>query len=96
MLVDGAARTIIGSGNGPIDAFVHALADGLDVKIDIVDYHEHAVSTGADATAVAYVETASPDGATRWGVGMDPNIITASFKAVVSAINSRWSPQPSA
>jgi len=86
LLVDGEHRTLSGSGNGPIDAFVHAARSGLGVELDVVDYAEHAMGSGADAVAVAYVESVVPDGPTRWGVGTDPNIITASLKAVVSAI----------
>jgi 2-isopropylmalate synthase len=85
VLVDGEARTITGSGNGPVAAFVSALRDELGVTIDVVDYHEHALGAGADATAVSYVETIDGDGTTRWGVGTDPNIITASLKAVLGA-----------
>jgi 2-isopropylmalate synthase len=86
LVVDGAHRTITGEGNGPIDAFVHAVREGLQVDVDVVDYAEHAMGAGADATAVAYVETIGPSGDTRWGVGTHPNIITASLRAVVSAI----------
>jgi 2-isopropylmalate synthase len=86
LLIDGEHRTLSGSGNGPIDAFVHAARSGLGVELDVVDYAEHAMGSGADAVAVAYVESVVPDGPTRWGVGTDPNIITASLKAVVSAI----------
>ena len=49
--------TVTGDGNGPIDAFVHALRDGLGAELDVVDYAEHAIGAGADAAAVAYVET---------------------------------------
>ena len=52
----------------------------------MVDYAEHAVSAGADATAVAYVESVGANG-TAWGVGLDPSILSASLKAVVSALN---------
>jgi 2-isopropylmalate synthase len=90
LLVDGVHRTITGIGNGPINAFVVAVGDGLGVKLDVADYHEHSATTGADAAAVSYVETVAPDGATRWGVGIDSNILTASFKAVLSAVNARW------
>ncbi len=85
LLVDGQHLTVTGEGNGPIAALVRALRDSLGIDIDVVDYHEHAVSAGADATAVAYVESVGPDG-TRWGVGLDPNILTASLKAVVGAL----------
>ncbi len=86
LLVDGAHRTAVGRGSGPIDAFVHALREELGVAIDVVDYSEHAVSSGSDATAVAYVET-QVDGAVKWGVGLHPSILTASLRAIVSALN---------
>ena len=89
LVVDGKHETVQGEGNGPIDAFVHGLRALLGVELDVVDYSEHAVSAGADAQAAAYVETVWPDGQTRWGVGMDSSILTASLKAVVSAVNAR-------
>ncbi|MCF2530600.1 2-isopropylmalate synthase [Yinghuangia soli] len=85
MSVDGADTTLEGVGNGPIDAFVRALGDiGFDVRV--LDYTEHAMSGGEDARAVAYVECAV-DGQVLWGVGVDENIVRASLKAVVSAVN---------
>ena len=86
LLVDGEHRTITGQGNGPIDALVHAVRQDLGLVIDVVDYHEHSASAGADATAVCYVEAVGPDGV-KWGVGIDPSILTASYKAVLSAVN---------
>ncbi len=85
LLVGGEAATITGSGNGPIAAFVAALRDGLGVEIDVVDYHEHSLGAGSDATAVSYVETVDGEHVTRWGIGTHPNIITASLEAVLSA-----------
>ena len=82
----GAPRTVSGTGNGPIAAFVNALRSGLGVEIDVVDYAEHALGQGADATAVAYVETIAGDGSLWWGVGTHQNIITASLRAVLSAL----------
>ena len=87
LLVDGEHRTVSGSGNGPIDAFVHALRDGLAIELDVVDYSEHTMSRGSDANAVAYVETIGRGGQARWGVGIHPSILTASLHAVVSAVN---------
>ncbi|HAS51740.1 MAG TPA: hypothetical protein DCS21_08370, partial [Gammaproteobacteria bacterium] len=81
-------RLISGKGNGPIDAFTDALNQhfGLDVKV--VDYHEHAIGAGANATAVSYVEVRMDgDPTALFGVGIDSNIVTASLKAVVSAVN---------
>jgi 2-isopropylmalate synthase len=85
LVVDGGHCTVTGSGNGPIDAFVQALRSDLGASLDVVDYAEHAIGAGADASAVAYVETIDADGVVRWGVGTDPNILTASLRAVVCA-----------
>jgi 2-isopropylmalate synthase len=82
---DGAPKDLVGRGNGPIAAFVDALrAIGHDVRV--LDYAEHALSSGGDARAAAYVECAIGE-RILWGVGVDPNIVTASLKAVVSACN---------
>ena len=83
--MSGERRTITGEGNGPIDAFVHALRTGLGADIDVLDYSEHAMSQGSEATAVAYVETKDAAGNVRWGVGTDPNTTTASLRAVLGA-----------
>jgi 2-isopropylmalate synthase len=87
MLIDGAHATVNGEGNGPIAAFVHGLSRELGLAFDVVDYSEHAVSAGTDATAVAYVEVKGGNGEIRWGVGRDESILTASLKGVVSAVN---------
>jgi 2-isopropylmalate synthase len=81
----GETRVLDGSGNGPIAAFVDALST-LDVDVRVLDYAEHAMSAGGDARAAAYVECVVDD-QVLWGVGVDPNIVTASLKAVVSAVN---------
>ena len=85
LVVDGERHTIAGEGNGPIDAFVHALRDGVGATLDVVDYAEHAMGQGSNATAVAYVETSSPAHGVLWGVGTDPSTITASLLAVLNA-----------
>ena len=85
LVVNGERKTISGEGNGPIDAFVHAVREGLDAHIDVVDYAEHAMGQGSEATAVAYVETTDAHGNIKWGVGTDPNIISASLRAVLCA-----------
>ncbi|HEY5272609.1 MAG TPA: 2-isopropylmalate synthase [Acidimicrobiales bacterium] len=87
--VDGDEVMIKGTAKGPIAAFVAGLRDELGIEIDVLDYSEHAVTSGAGANAVAYVETKSPSGATRWGVGVDESILTAGLRAVVSAVNGR-------
>jgi 2-isopropylmalate synthase len=85
LVTAGATTTISGQGNGPISALVHALRRDLGIEVDVLDYAEHALGAGEEATAVAYVEVRS-HGEVRWGVGMDPNITTASMKAVLSAL----------
>jgi 2-isopropylmalate synthase len=85
LVVDGAPVTVSGEGNGPIDAFVHALRNGLGSTVDVLDYAEHAMGQGSKATAVAYVETSAADGSVLWGVGTDPSTVTASLRAVLNA-----------
>ena len=85
-LTDGGQEiTIEGSGNGPIAAFVSAMST-LGVDVRVMDYAEHALSAGGDARAAAYVEAAVGE-RVLWGVGLDANIVIASLKAVVSAVN---------
>ncbi|WP_045306444.1 2-isopropylmalate synthase [Saccharothrix sp. ST-888] len=84
-VVDGQGVTLAGTGNGPVSAFVNALA-GIDVDVRVLDYAEHALSEGGDAQAAAYVECAV-DGQVLWGVGIDGNTVLASLKAVISAVN---------
>lgn len=84
---DGQELSISGRGNGPIDAYVNALKEEAGVELQVTDYSEHAVGEGADATAVAYVETRTGDGERLFGVGRHPNIVTASLKAVTCAVN---------
>ena len=84
---DGRQRTIVGTGNGPIAALTDALARECGIRLQVVDYVEHAVGAGSDAMAVAYIEAAGEKGAAVWGVGLHSNILTASLRAVVSAAN---------
>ena len=82
---NGTEIELAGTGNGPIAAFCDAMHNhGIDVRV--LDYHEHAMSAGGDAVAAAYLECAV-GGQILWGVGIDPSIVTASLKAVVSAVN---------
>ncbi len=85
LYVDGGRTELDGRGNGPIAAFVDALGS-IGHEVRVLDYHEHALSAGGDARAAAYLECAVGD-RVLWGVGIDPNIVTASLKAVVSAVN---------
>ncbi len=84
--VDGQERTFEGWGTGPVNALVNILNDNFDLDIRLQDYTEHAIGSGADTKAAAYVELAVHD-RVLWGVGINPNITRASLKAVVSAVN---------
>ncbi len=83
----GQERLIAGQGNGPIDAFTDALNRHCGLAVRVVDYHEHAIGAGANANAVSYVEIRMDDGASLFGAGIDSDIVTASLKAVLSAVN---------
>jgi 2-isopropylmalate synthase len=83
--VDGQARRVEGTGNGPISAFCAALSSvGVDARV--LDYAEHALTEGTDAQAASYVEV-STGGQVHWGVGIDTNTATASMRAILSAVN---------
>jgi 2-isopropylmalate synthase len=82
----GEEREVAGEGNGPLDAFVRAVRDATGIEARVLDYHEHALGSGSDARAAAYVQV-EVGGQTSWGVAVHPSIVTASLRAVVSAIN---------
>jgi 2-isopropylmalate synthase len=89
--VDGEIQSLEGEGNGPLSAFVAAInelpaAHDQHWDVRVLDYAEHALSAGGDAVAAAYVECLVRD-SVYWGVGIDANIVTASLKAVISAVN---------
>jgi len=89
VISSGERREITGEGNGPVSAYVDAIS-ALGHTIRVLDYSEHALSAGGDALAAAYVECevgSGEDSEVVWGVGMDANIVTASLKAVSSAVN---------
>ncbi|AXT84550.1 2-isopropylmalate synthase [Aeromicrobium sp. A1-2] len=83
--VRGRVQEFKGAGNGPVAAFIDSLRQaGADIRL--LDYSEHALSSGGDAVAAAYIEC-DVAGETVWGVGIHENIVTASLRAVVSAAN---------
>ena len=84
---DGRERSVEGEGSGPIDAFTNGLRRELGIEVRVLDYREHAVSRGADALAVCYVEIAAAGGASVYGVGLHASIVTASLEAILSAVN---------
>ncbi len=89
LIVNGQHVTVKGEGNGPIDALMSGLSSEMDVSFKVRDYHEHALTAGSEASAVAYVEAEGDDGSTWWGVGMSSSILDASLEAVISAANRR-------
>jgi 2-isopropylmalate synthase len=87
LMIEGKPHTLAGSGNGPIDAFVRALASTGLPKFDVVNYAEHSLGAGAEAKAVSYIQVKMDRGAAYFGAGIDTNIELASIKAIVSALN---------
>jgi len=83
---NGVTKNIEGKGTGPIDGFIDALSKYLGVKMTVIDYSEHSLQQGSDASAISYVEMAYPDGK-LFGVGINDNIVSASLEALVSAAN---------
>jgi len=87
ILIEGEERSITGLGNGPINAFVHAL-EGAGLKdFALTDYRSHAVKGGSDAAAAAYVQFRGKGGDLVWGAGVDPSIEMAGLRALVTAYN---------
>lgn len=86
--VDGEARAVAGRGNGLISGVVAALDEAGGPALEVADYHEHAIGHGTDAQAAAYVECRTADGRTVFGAGIDPDVGTASVRALLSAANN--------
>jgi len=84
---NGKTVEIEGQGNGPVDAFVDALKKYAGIHFEVADYHEHALGTGADAVAVAYLELAMENGPTLFGIGKHTNTVQASLQAILSGLN---------
>jgi 2-isopropylmalate synthase len=93
IVVDGKRHALSGAGNGPIDAFVRALASTGLPKFDVLNYSEHSLGAGAEAKAVSYIQVKMDRGAAYFGAGIDTNIELASIKAIVSALNRAIRPQ---
>ena len=82
-----AEHGITGNGNGPIDAFVGAMNKEFGLDLRVVDYQEQAISKGASASAMAFIEIQFGESESVFGAGMNPNIVTASLDAILSAVN---------
>ncbi|NLX19044.1 MAG: 2-isopropylmalate synthase, partial [Desulfobulbus sp.] len=87
VLIRGEERTIRATGNGPLDAFCSALRDSLGLRFVLHSYHEHALTRGSSAKAVSYIEILDQDDEGWWGAGVDTDIIVASIKSLLSALN---------
>ena len=84
----GGERTVEGSGNGPIDAVKRALEKSLNIRIKVLDYSEHALTTGSEAQAASYIHLMDQKtGKATYGVGISSNITRASFRGIFSAVN---------
>ena len=83
----GGEKTVSGKGNGRLDAVYEALGDILPPGFVVEHYTEHAIGTGSDSKACAYIGLSDAYGTLIWGVGTDDDIITASLHALVSAVN---------
>ena len=87
VVVRGEERTVHAVGNGPLDAFCAALREGLGLRFVLHAYHEHALTRGSGAKAVSYIEILDADEESWWGAGVDTDIIVASIKSLLSALN---------
>ena len=85
---EGQTQSVSGRGNGLISSLLATLSENFGAALEVRDYSEHAMGTGSDARAAAYVECVTPDGRTVWGVGIDEDVATASVRAVLSAANA--------
>jgi len=85
--VEGRRQSVSGRGNGLISSVVGTLEDTFGLDLKVLDYSEHALGTGRDARAAAYLMCQSGE-RVIWGCGIDEDIATASVRAVLSAANS--------
>lgn len=86
--VDGKAQRISGRGKGLISSVLATVKDAFGLEIEVLDYSEHALGSGVDARAAAYLECSTPDGKKFWGVGIDQDISSASVRSILSAANA--------
>jgi 2-isopropylmalate synthase len=87
LLHAGKSVELVGQGNGPLAALVHGMIQAGRPRFEIAAYSEHALSSGEEAAAIAYIQIKTVDGKSRWGAGVDTNIELASVRAVLSALN---------
>ena len=87
LLRNGKMVALSGQGNGPLAALVHGFGKIRVPRFEITAYSEHALGSGEEAAAIAYIQIKHANGKTRWGAGVDTNIELASVRAVLSALN---------
>ncbi|MEM7070527.1 MAG: 2-isopropylmalate synthase [Pseudomonadota bacterium] len=90
ILFNNKETEINGSGSGPIDGLLDGLIKHSGIKVEIVDYVEHAIGVGSDTKAASYIEAVNDNGQSLFGVGIDSNITTSSLKALISIYNRLW------
>ena len=88
ILVDGAEQRISGRGKGLLSTILATMSETFGLDFEVLDYVEHALGSGIDARAAAYIECRLPDGSSAWGIGIDEDVATASVRAILSAANS--------
>ncbi len=88
--VNGIEKKLQATGNGPMDAFCEALRKNADLSFSLVSYHEHALTGGSAARAVSYIMVSTDEGQQYWGAGINTDIIIASIKALLSALNRAY------
>jgi 2-isopropylmalate synthase len=81
---------VIGSGSGPIEAFVNAMVETLNEPLNVIDYQEYSLKEGSEAQAISILAINDEDGNKYYGVGISQNTTTAAFKSIVAAINRKW------
>ena len=86
--INGEAQRVSGRGKGLISSVLATLRESFGVDLEVTDYSEHALGSGVDANAAAYIEWSTPDGRSGWGVGVDEDVATASVRALLSAANA--------
>ena len=84
--IKGKTHTLSGKGNGPIDSFINAISNNLDLNLKVSDYQQNAIASGSDASAAAYIELAIKD-QILWGIGINQNTVVASFQAILNGLN---------
>ena len=84
--IKGKTHTLSGKGNGPIDSFINAISNNLDLNLKVSDYQQNAIASGSDASAAAYIELAIKN-QILWGIGINQNTVVASFQAIINGLN---------